>query len=61
MDSTRMKTNEAAEDPVIRKKIGQTTYLVKVHFNQESKETLQKKMERMLADEVRHSAMNNAG
>ena len=61
MDTTMMKTNEAAEDPVVRKKIGQTTYLVRVHFNPDSNETLQKKMERMLVDEVRHADLNNAG
>ncbi len=40
------------EAPVVRKKIGKTTYLVKVHFNPDSKETLQDKLERMLVNEV---------
>lgn len=40
------------EAPVVRRKIGGTTYLVKVHFNPDSKETLQDKLERMLVNEV---------
>ena len=40
------------EAPMVRRKIGKTTYLVKVHFNPDSKETLQDKLERMLVNEV---------
>ena len=40
------------ESPVVRRQIGKTTYLVKVHFNPDSKETLQDKIERMLVNEV---------
>jgi hypothetical protein len=40
------------EAPVVRRTIGKTTYLVKVHFNPDSKETLQDKLERMLVNEV---------
>ena len=42
------------EAPVVRRKIGKTTYLVRVHFNPESTETLQDKLQRMLEDEVNH-------
>ena len=42
------------EAPVVRRKIGKTTYLVRVHFNPDSKETLQDKLQRMLEDEVNH-------
>ena len=42
------------EAPVVRRKIGGTTYLVKVHFNPDSKETLQDKLERMLVNEVKN-------
>ena len=42
------------EAPVIRRTIGKTTYLVRVHFNPESTETLQDKLQRMLEDEVNH-------
>ena len=41
-----------SEVPVVRRTIGKTTYLVKVHFNPDSKETLQDKLERMLVNEV---------
>lgn len=42
----------APEAPTFRKKVGKTTYLVRVHFNPDSKETLQQKLERMLVSEV---------
>ena len=42
------------EAPVVRRKIGKTTYLVRVRFNPESTETLQDKLQRMLEDEVNH-------
>ena len=42
------------EAPVVRKQIGKTTYLVRIHFNPNSKETLQDKLQRMLEDEVNH-------
>lgn len=54
----REMTNElpasGPEAPVVRRKIGNTTYLVRVHFNPDSKETLQDKLERMLVNEVNH-------
>ena len=40
------------EAPVVRRKIGKTTYFVRVHFNPNSKEILQDKLQRMLEDEV---------
>ena len=42
------------EAPVVRRQIGKTTYLVKVHFNPDSPETLQDKLQRMIEDEVNH-------
>ncbi len=42
------------EASVVRRKIGKTTYFVRVHFNPNSKETLQDKLQRMLEDEVNH-------
>ena len=39
--------------PDLVKKIGKTTYLVRVHFSQTSRETLEDKIKRMLRDEVR--------
>lgn len=57
-DQKKAQTNElpvsGPEAPVFRRKIGKTTYLVRVHFNPDSKETLQDKLQRMLEDEVTH-------
>lgn len=57
-DQMKEKTCElpasGPEAPVVRRKIGKTTYLVRVHFNPDSKETLQDKLQRMLKDEVNH-------
>jgi len=49
------KTNagtEKPEQPDLVKRIGGTTYHVKVHFNPNSKETMQDKIMRMLRNEV---------
>jgi len=57
-DQKKAQTNElpvsGPEAPVVRRKIGKTTYLVRVQFNPDSKETLQDKLQRMLEDEVTH-------
>ena len=57
-DQKKAQTNElpvsGPEAPVVHRKIGKTTYLVRVHFNPDSKETLQDKLQRMLEDEVPH-------
>ena len=39
--------------PCIRKTIDKTTYVVKVHFSETAKETLEDKIKRMLREEVR--------
>lgn len=48
----KIQTEKAA--PALVKKIGNTTYIVNVHFKDNAKETLQQKIERMLKDEVRY-------
>lgn len=40
--------------PTIFKKIGGVTYRVKVHFNEKSGEDMQKKIERLIRDEVKN-------
>ncbi len=50
---TAVKTNTVQTAPAFRKKIGQTTYLVRVHFKEDSKETLEDKIKRMLREEAR--------
>ncbi len=57
-DPKKELTNElpasGPEAPVVRRQIGKTTYLVKIHFNPDSPETLQDKLQRMIEDEVNH-------
>ena len=44
---------KALEDaPVLVKKIGRTTYKVRVHFSQTSTETMSDKIKRMLKNEI---------
>ena len=62
MDQTQVhsqSTPPATEQqiPTFRKKIGKTTYVVRVHFNPDSKETFEQKIERMIKDEVRFGRM----
>ena len=38
--------------PDLVKKIGKTTYLVKIHFSETSRETMSDKIKRMLRNEV---------
>lgn len=40
--------------PTVFKKIGDMTYKVRVHFNEDSKEDLQGKMERIIREEVKN-------
>ena len=46
------RTNTAT-CPTVRKQIGKTTYIVRVHFSQTAKETMEDKIKRMLREEVR--------
>lgn len=39
--------------PTVRKQIGKTTYIVRVHFSQTAKETMEDKIKRLLREEVR--------
>ena len=39
--------------PTVRKQIGKTTYIVRVHFSQTAKETMEDKIKRMLREEGR--------
>ena len=45
-------TTPNEEQPDLVKRIGKTTYRVKVHFNPNSKETMSDKIIRMLRNEV---------
>ena len=39
--------------PCVRKTIDKTTYVVKVHFSETAKETMEDKIKRLLREEVR--------
>ena len=41
------------QQPCFRKVIGNTTYVVRVHFSETSKETLGKKIKRLIGEEAR--------
>ena len=44
--------NTKTEENTFTKKIGQTVYVVRYHFNEDAKETMQEKINRMLVIEV---------
>ena len=50
MNNTATNT---APCPTVRKQIGKTTYIVRVHFSETAKETMEDKIKRMLREEVR--------
>ena len=48
--------NKKANTPVaLRKQIGGTTYVVRVHFNEDAKESMKDKIKRLIVNEVRAS------
>ena len=48
--------NKKTNTPVaLRKDIGGTTYVVRVHFNEDAKESMKDKIKRLIANEVRAS------
>ena len=50
-------TTARAEQPDFEKRIGKTTYRVKVHFNPNSKETITDKIMRLLLNEAQNPKM----
>ena len=50
MNNTATNT---ATCPTVRKQIGKTTYIVRVHFSETAKETMEDKIKRLLCEEVR--------
>lgn len=48
--------NKKTNTPVaLRKQIGGTTYVVRVHFNEDAKKSMKDKIKRLIANEVRAS------
>ena len=50
MNNTATNT---ATCPTVRKQIGKTTYIVRVHISETAKETMEDKINRVLREEVR--------
>lgn len=46
-------TARAENPPALVKKIGRTTYIVRIHFSETSTETMNDKIKRMLKNEIR--------
>ena len=51
--------NTKTEENTFTKKIGQTVYVVRYHFNEDAKETMQEKINRMLVTEASQQAIQN--
>ena len=49
MNNTATNT---ANCPTVREQIGKTTYIVRVHFSETAKETMEDKIKRLLREEV---------
>ena len=49
--------NTKTEGNTFTKKIGQTVYVVRYHFNEDAKETMQEKINRMPVTEASRMAM----
>ena len=52
-EDTTMTTTPAEDAPALVKKIGRTTYIVRVHFSKTSRKTMSDKIKRMLKNEIR--------
>jgi hypothetical protein len=55
MNNVKTNTATATVQPEYVKRIGNSTYRVKVHFSQTSKETISDKVLRLIRNEVRQS------
>ena len=49
--------NTKTEKNIFKKKIGQTVYVVRYHFNEDATETMQEKINRMLVTEASRMAV----
>ena len=49
--------NPKTESNTFTKRIGQTTYVVRFHYNENARETMQEKINRMLVNEVNRSGI----
>ena len=58
MNNTATNT---ATCPTVRKQIGKTTYIVRVHFSETAKETMEDKIKRLLREDVSYRITCNNG
>ncbi len=49
----KMENSKSHTPVALRKQIGGTMYVVRVHFNEDAKETMKDKIKRMLENDVR--------
>ena len=52
MESSEKKTSSGM--PVVKKKIGSVTYIVKARFKETASETMEEKIKRMIQNEIRN-------
>lgn len=52
MNATAIQNTNNHAQPCFRKTIDKTTYVVRVHFSETAKETMQDKIKRLLREEV---------
>ena len=55
MENKQMENKKTNTPVALRKQIGGTTYVVRVHFNEDAKESMKDKIKRLIANEVRAS------
>lgn len=52
-ESKQMENRKANTPVALRKQIGGTMYVVRVHFNEDAKETMKDKIKRLIENDVR--------
>ena len=52
-ESKQMENRKANTPIALRKQIGGTTYVVRVHFNEDAKETMKDKIKRLMENDVK--------
>ena len=58
MEKNKNNTSELQGNPVaMRKTIGKTTYLVRVHFNEDATENMQDMIKRLIARDIKQKAV----
>ena len=59
MNNTATSNTPNTSCPTVRKQIGKTTYIVRVHFSETAKETMEDKIKRMLREEVQQNVTSS--